>query len=310
MDILRNESLAKDKALAKERSQHLASQAQRDGLRLDLYKSQSEYRKKQEVVEQQIVEIDKLNSIISSLERDMLRLKARYVKAVETRNVTGVSLIDRNDELCILYEKVNLQEQTIKYGELGVRQREEDIRMLKLQLCELQRQVVVSRKQLPQMPALATAVVKLKGELSHERQVTESLCKDLESPSNDSRWRSLPGDDPDREQLLAKTAVLEERLNLKKEALLENELVLEEISNLTSKLRSRANDGRDATLDLARRVNDFQAKIRDTTRRIISSSTLFGKSLGHSSCRYDGHRLGAVHVSGHSNEIAATKAHG
>ena len=150
MDILRNESLAKDKALAKERSQHLASQAQRDGLRLDLYKSQSEYRKKQEVVEQQIVEIDKLNSIISSLERDMLRLKARYVKAVETRNVTGVSLIDRNDELCILYEKVNLQEQTIKYGELGVRQREEDIRMLKLQLCELQRQVVVSRKQLPQ----------------------------------------------------------------------------------------------------------------------------------------------------------------
>ncbi len=250
----------------------MASQAQRDGLRLDLYKSQSEYRRKQEVVEQQIVEIDKLNSIINGLEREMLRLKARYVRAVETRNSTGVSLIDRNDELCILYEKVNLQEQTIKCGELGVRQKDEDIRMLKLQLCELQRQVIVSRKQLPQMPALADAVVKLKGELSRERQMTDSLCKDLESPSNDGRWRSLPGDDPDREQLLAKTSVLEERLNLKKEALLENELVLEEISNLTAKLRNRANDGRETTLNLARKVNDFQAKIRDTTRRMYSRS--------------------------------------
>ena len=271
MEILRNESLAKDKALAKERSQHLASQAQRDGLRLELYKSQSEYRRKQEVVEQQIVEIDKLNSIINALERDMLRLKAQYVRAVELRNSTGVSLIDRNDELCILYEKVNLQEQTIKGGELGVRQKEEDIRMLKLQLVELQRQVVVSRKQLPQMPALADAVVRLKDELKVERQVTESLCKGLESPSNGGRWRALSGDDPDREQLLAKTAVLEERLNLKKEALLENELVLEEISNLTAKLRFRANEGRDSTLDIARKVNDFQAKIRETTWRNLQS---------------------------------------
>jgi len=142
---------------------------------------------------------------------------------------------------------------------------------LKLQLFELQRQVVVSRKQLPQMPTLADAVVKLKAELKKERRATESLCKGLESPSNNGRWRSLPGDDPDREQLLAKTAVLEERLNLKKEALLENELVLEEISNLTRKLRNRANEGRDATLDLARKVNDFQAKIRDTTRRMMAT---------------------------------------
>ena len=102
------------KALAKERAQHLASQAQRDALRLELNRSQGEYRKKQEIVEQQIVEIDKLNSIINALERDMLELKAQYEAAVEARNLTGVSLIDRNDELCILYEKANLQEQTLK----------------------------------------------------------------------------------------------------------------------------------------------------------------------------------------------------
>ena len=271
VEILRNESLAKDKALAKERAQHLASQASRDGLRLELNRSQGEYRKKQEIVEQQIVEIDKLNSIINGLERDMLRLKAQYEAAVEARNLTGVSLIDRNDELCILYEKANLQEQTLKAGELAVRQKEEDIRMLKLQLVELQRQVMVTRKQLPRMPALAHAVVRLQAELKGERRATEALCRELESPSNSGRWRTLPGEDPDREQLLAKTAVLDERLNAKKEALLEKELILEEVTSLTTKLRSRANDGRAGTLDLARKVNEFQSKIRDATRRMMAT---------------------------------------
>jgi hypothetical protein len=59
----------------------------------------------------------------------------------------------------------------------------------------------------------------------------------LEDPSNESRWRELRGEDPDQEALEAKIQVLEERLNNKKESLLEKELVLEEITNLADKLR-------------------------------------------------------------------------
>ena len=78
VEILRNESIGKDKVLSKEGAAHQSSQAQRDALRLETNKAQSEYKKKQEVVEQQIVEVDKLNSIINGLERDMLRIKSKY----------------------------------------------------------------------------------------------------------------------------------------------------------------------------------------------------------------------------------------
>ena len=40
-------------------------------------------------VDQQIAEIDKLNSIINGIEREMLRLKRQYEMAVEQRNYTG-----------------------------------------------------------------------------------------------------------------------------------------------------------------------------------------------------------------------------
>ena len=54
----------------------------------------------------------------------MLKLKRRYETAVEERNYTGIQLIDRNDELCILYEKSNMQQSVLKKGELTIRERE------------------------------------------------------------------------------------------------------------------------------------------------------------------------------------------
>tara|TARA_B100001079_G_C16324991_1_gene476385 strand:- start:812 stop:1096 length:285 start_codon:yes stop_codon:yes gene_type:complete len=92
----------------------------------------------------------------------------------------------------------------------------------------------------------------------------------MESPSNHVRWHSsLRVDDPDREHLLAKIGVLEERLSLKKETLLENELVLKEVTNLTSKLRNQLNKGRDVALCSAMSLNELQAKVRDATKSRI-----------------------------------------
>eukprot|EP00752_Nemacystus_decipiens_P012264 g10871.t1 len=254
VDILRNESLAKDKALRKERMAHRASQAQRDGLRLEANNASMHYRTKQQVVEQQIVEIEKQNGVINALEREMLRLKAMYEAAVEQRNFAGVQLIDRNDELCVLYEKSNIQETTLTEGSLAIAKREEDIRMLRLQA-----------------PDGAEDLVRMHEELQTKRAVTEQLSRDLEDPANLTRWRALGGEDLSTEQLETSIVVLEDRLSDKKEALLEKELVLEEVVSLTKKLRKQASEGRQETLQLSKKVNEFQGRIRDTTRRMMAT---------------------------------------
>ncbi len=63
----------------------------------------------------------------------------KYEMACESRNYMGIQLIDRNDELCILYEKSNIQENILKNGEQEIRQKEEEIRMINLELKERQR---------------------------------------------------------------------------------------------------------------------------------------------------------------------------
>jgi hypothetical protein len=93
-----------------------------------------QFRSKQDALDEQIAEIDKLNAIINGYEKQMLSLKKQYETQVEMRNYTGITLIDRNDELCILYEKANVQELVYKQGEVAVNMRTSEIHMMKLEV--------------------------------------------------------------------------------------------------------------------------------------------------------------------------------
>ena len=83
--------------------------------------SQSRYKQKQAVLEAQILEIDKLNSSIKIIEKEMLDLKVRFEEVTNERNKVGVQLIERNDELIVLHEKANQQLEGLKNGKLEIR---------------------------------------------------------------------------------------------------------------------------------------------------------------------------------------------
>ena len=146
VSILRTESAEKDRALVDIR--HLVQQEtyKRDKLRAELNKKDFQYKTKQSTINQKIQESDKLNLIINSLQKEMNSLIFDYEQACEERNFMGIQLIDRNDELCILYEKSNIQENILKNGEQTIREKEDKIKMINLELKERQRQLQVVHK--------------------------------------------------------------------------------------------------------------------------------------------------------------------
>lgn len=137
LEILKNESSEKERTLDK-LSQTIQNVIhERDKARSELNKL--EYKKKSliERGNQQANEIAKLNMITLSLQNDMLEIRKHYEAACESRNYMGVQLIDRNDELCILYEKNNIQDNIIREGESRIKQLEDDIRMILIEISEV-----------------------------------------------------------------------------------------------------------------------------------------------------------------------------
>lgn len=271
LEILKNEKTEKDRTLTEYKHILQLEIHRRDKRHAKLNKLEYYKKQKKEIVDQNINEINKLNTTILSLEKEMVNIRHQYEIACESRNSTGVQLIDRNDELCILYEKSNIQESILRNGETEIKKLEDDIKMIKIEISEVSRKIEVSRKSIDVIPKLADSVIQLKNELDLEKQKERKLAEDLENPENKDRLKELGGEDPDQEALLAKCQVLEERLNSKKENLLEKELILDEITNLSEKLRKQAIDGRQTTLELSEKVNSFQARLKDITRKMMAT---------------------------------------
>lgn len=59
----------------------------------------------------------------------------------------GVQLLEREEEMCVFYEKINVQESLICEGMLQYQALEEEICSLKMQINEEQRLINLSKKQ-------------------------------------------------------------------------------------------------------------------------------------------------------------------
>ena len=231
----------------------------------------SEYRVKQTAVEHHIQEIDRLNVVINTIEKDMLALRGTYDRAIEERNSTGAQLIERNDELCRLYAESNQLQQRMDEGEVLMKKRKEEQRLLRLKTEELKRQHAVARSRVPEIDLNKCKIEVLEAQLVAERKKTEACCSLLEDPNNTGRWRPLDGEDPSADLLSLKIEALESRLDGKREELLANELVLDEITTLTDRLRAQALSRRASAKAQVDRLNDFQGRIRETTKQMLAS---------------------------------------
>ena len=93
---------------------------------------------------------------------------------VELRNYTGIMLIDRNDELCVLYERYNVQEQILTHGNTELDRLADEARILHIEVAELERSTANTKKLLPKIPTLDMDVAGLQAEiLRKQREVAE-----------------------------------------------------------------------------------------------------------------------------------------
>jgi hypothetical protein len=145
------------------------------------------------------------------------------------------------------------------------------MRMYKLELKERQRQLKVIKDLVPEVPTLAKQVINLKEKVANEKAKVEQLSHIQENPDKHPKKIDLPGEDADADTLDAKIQVLEERLNNKKESLLEKELVYEEVTNLAEKLRTKALDGRKSTLEIAEKINEYKARTAELSRKMLAT---------------------------------------
>merc|ERR1712166_1714315 len=219
-------------------------------------------------VETQNADIKKLEAIIEKGEREMERQRKELDEVINERDILGTQLIRRNDELALLYEKIKIQQSTLKKGEVQYRERIEDIRILKLKINDMKRELQLLSSSVSSIDSLRNEVYHLQRELLQERTKVKALSEELENPMNVHRWRKLEGSDPATYEMIQKVKTLQKRLIAKTEEEVEKDLLIQEKEKLYHELKSilAAQPGP----EVAESVAQYQQSLKEKTKGMKS----------------------------------------
>merc|ERR1719277_96350 len=236
IDQLKEEIKEKDKAMITEHFDHQFIQKESDKTKDNLEKHNKQQQKSQKLVEMQQQEIKKLESTIQEAEVERQTQRKEFEAVTSERNILGTQLIRRNEELNLLYEKIKIQESTLKKGEVQYSNRVSEIKKQKDNIGELKLELYVAKQQAENIDDLKKEVYHLQRELLQERTKVKALSEELENPMNVHRWRKLEGSDPAMYELIQKVRTLQKRLIQKTEEVVAKESEIREKERLHKEL--------------------------------------------------------------------------
>lgn len=261
-------AINKDKLLQKSNLQHSQSLKLRDHMKNEIKRMLKVLQEIHQKREEQKLNLSKLTYTIDMLEQNRLHICKSYDAAMQERNKRGVQLVEREQELCVFYERLNVLVQMIEESNLKIQNMEDKISNLKIEQKEQERQTNLLKKQLSIKWTLEEESILLQIQLSETKDRLTSLGATISV--NNSSVRKLSGEDASPEELIKKIEQFEMQLADKEAQLLEMELVYEQVTRLSQRIQIKAENGKEDTLHLAKKVNELQAQIRERTRKMMA----------------------------------------
>ena len=230
-EVLRKEFEITDAQVRVQANELNQAYTRRDNTKSELKKAEVKYQSLEAQIDFQKNETDRLSLVLRNIEDQIAAQQGRYADHSEDCARRQRMLIDKQDNLCILTEKFNRHEEIMKNGEIELRKREEQIRLLNLQLKDFKRQIDLMNRKIPQLKAYEKEIAELRRQIDIEQADVDKITRKLEVPSEQERKRSYCGKDFTLKELEDKVSRYEQRINSKEQQLWEKKILLREIQD-------------------------------------------------------------------------------
>ncbi|KAL3815438.1 hypothetical protein ACHAXA_009183 [Cyclostephanos tholiformis] len=217
LDTLRSELSNKESDLIKETYACSREKAQKDIYADEISRLKKSVAQNEDEIRIHQSDARRLGTAIRKLEDSVTVRTREYDHVLLERDILGSSLIRRNDELALMYEKIKILQSTQRRGELQYNARLDDIRILKIKARDLQRQLAIAQGGQAGYEELSRKLTASQKELIRERLKVKALSDELENPINVHRWHKLEGSDPKSFDMIQKIQILQKRLLQKSE---------------------------------------------------------------------------------------------
>lgn len=266
IEQLKEEIVGKDQVLVKEHFELQKSEKLRENLQAELNRKNQLIASNHELVHQQDAEMKRLTAAIKQMDTEALAQRKEYDQVINERDILGIQLVRRNDELALLYEKLRVVQSTLKTGESQYEARMDDIRILKIKIKDLERSLFVAKSHGTNTDDMKREILQLQKELLQEKTKVTALSEELENPMNVHRWRKLEGSDPATFELIQKIQTLQKRLIAKTEEVVEKGLLIQEKEKMYTELKQIL--ARQPGPEMSEQLTVYQQNLKSKTRQL------------------------------------------
>ena len=279
LDQAKRESSEKSAILSKEYDAHESSVAHRANLQAEKNRIKSLLQEKNFLLERQCVQLKKLDSRASMLEREIHTSQEQNRKAHAAQRLMLEQLNDRDKELSRCSERSSLYRDTLEQSEASIKERKDYIRAETLQCADLRRTAEATKRTMPDAHLYQDRISRLESDILIERKKIERLSLDLEDPNTGhstgnraltNRATPLEGEDLETDQLVAQINVLENRLRLSQNRLLEKEVELEMLSLRCREMEEQQAKKKEQLKPLIQDLATCRGRTSELSRTLIS----------------------------------------
>ena len=237
VEVLRVEYEQVAAAVKLQKSELMEAFKRRDATKSDLKHAELNYKDLQGKIDFQMNETGRLNLVLQNIENSIEHHQNLYAKQSDDCASIQRELIDRQDQLCLVSEQFNRHEEVMKRGEIALKEREEEFKLLNLQLKDFQRQIEIMQRKIPQLRAYESEIADLNKQLDKERLEVDKITTKLEVPDLKERQRAYCGKDFSLKELEDKVTLYEQRINSKEQQLWEKQILLRELNEKIEELQ-------------------------------------------------------------------------
>mmetsp|Transcript_98233 Transcript_98233/g.283447 ORF Transcript_98233/g.283447 Transcript_98233/m.283447 type:complete len:844 (-) Transcript_98233:99-2630(-) len=235
---LKEEIREKDKAVVNGHFEKKKRQKTIEQLKESKEKAAKRVRNLITIVDTHRTHMKKLESTIQEAEQERQAQQKELEGVIGERDILGVQLIRRNEELALLYEKIKIQQSTLQKGEIQYQERLQEISKLRAEIRKARSDVAVAKTQVTNVESLKREIHYLTKTLLREETKARALQEELENPMNVHRWRELEGSDPATYEMIQKVKSLQKLLIAKTEEVVEKDAQIQEKEKLYVQLKN------------------------------------------------------------------------
>ncbi|KAL5110561.1 Cilia and flagella-associated protein 58 [Taenia crassiceps] len=249
---LKEEIANKDAMVVQETAECVRMTRERDNMQEELQRMKNLAIENRSIMESQEAEERKLLKVIAETEFERAKYRKELDQVISEKDILGVQLVRRNDDLANLYEKIRIQKSVLDKGEAQFNKVLEDLRRVREEIRETRREKAMLQASATKMDELKGEVIRARKELSWEQVRCKALEDELKKPINIHRWRKLEiyhledwrnyeflpeGSDPSSFEMIKRIHSLQKRLIGKTEEVLEKEIQIQKKERLYVELK-------------------------------------------------------------------------